>query len=114
MAHQRLPGREGLLVVTGITSSYTAVLSVAGTKARADALQAVRAGRAALQHRAGCRSTATTRTVGFCAFRYSATPVSVPPVPTPATKMSTLPSVSSQISGPVVRRWISGLAGLEN
>ena len=28
--------------------------------------------------------------------------VTVPPVPTPATKMSTLPSVSSQISGPVV------------
>ncbi|MNT91591.1 hypothetical protein D3C72_2327170 [compost metagenome] len=30
------------------------------------------------------------------------TPVSVPPVPTPAIKTSTSPSVSSQISGPVV------------
>jgi hypothetical protein len=28
--------------------------------------------------------------------------------------MSTLPSVSSQISGPVVSKWILGLAGLEN
>ena len=35
------------------------------------------------------------------------TPVMVPPVPTPATKMSTLPSVSFQISGPVVSKWIS-------
>ena len=33
---------------------------------------------------------------------YRLTPVIVPPVPTPETRMSTLPSVSSQISGPVV------------
>ena len=38
----------------------------------------------------------------------------VPPVPTPDTKMSTLPSVSSQISGPVVVSWIAGLAGFLN
>ena len=38
----------------------------------------------------------------------------VPPVPTPATRMSTLPSVSCQISSAVVSRWISGLAGLLN
>ena len=44
----------------------------------------------------------------------SATPVIVPPVPTPATRMSTLPSVSFQISSAVVLRWISGLAGLLN
>ena len=36
----------------------------------------------------------------------------VPPVPTPATKMSTLPSVSAQISGPVVALWTAGLAVL--
>jgi hypothetical protein len=30
------------------------------------------------------------------------TPVMVPPVPTPATRTSISPSVSSQISGPVV------------
>jgi hypothetical protein len=42
------------------------------------------------------------------------TPVMVPPVPTPATKTSTWPSVSAQISGPVVASWIAGLAGLAN
>ena len=40
--------------------------------------------------------------------------MSVPPVPTPATKMSTCPSVSSQISGPVVALCMAGLAGLTN
>ncbi len=49
-------------------------------------------------------STATTKISGFLDFRYSPVPVIVPPVPTPETKMSTLPSVSSQISGPVVAR----------
>ncbi|MCY1291143.1 hypothetical protein D9M70_403200 [compost metagenome] len=38
----------------------------------------------------------------------------VPPVPTPATSTSTAPSVSFQISGPVVFSWIAGLAGLSN
>ena len=35
-------------------------------------------------------------------FRYRPAPVMVPPVPTPATKWVTVPSVSFQISGPVV------------
>ncbi len=43
-----------------------------------------------------------------------ATPASVPPVPTALTKPSTLPSVCSQISGPVVRTWTSRLATLSN
>mmetsp|Transcript_12354 Transcript_12354/g.20110 ORF Transcript_12354/g.20110 Transcript_12354/m.20110 type:complete len:209 (-) Transcript_12354:91-717(-) len=38
----------------------------------------------------------------------------VPPVPTPPKRMSTLPSQSSHISGPVVSRWILGLSGLLN
>ena len=38
----------------------------------------------------------------------------VPPVPTPATRTSIAPSVSSQISGPVVSSWIAGLAGFLN
>src|ERR1019366_8897550 len=38
----------------------------------------------------------------------------VPPVPMPKTSTSIPPSVSSQISGPVVRKWISGLAGFLN
>ena len=35
-------------------------------------------------------------------LRYRPVPEMVPPVPTPATKCVTLPSVSAQISGPVV------------
>ena len=38
----------------------------------------------------------------------------VPPVPIPDTTMSTLPSVSRQISSAVVRRCTAGFAGLEN
>ena len=59
-------------------------------------------------------STATTFTSGFCFFRYSPTPVIVPPVPTPATKMSTFPSVSAQISGPVDAKCAAGFAGFVN
>ena len=59
-------------------------------------------------------STATILISGFCSFRYSPTPVSVPPVPTPATKKSTLPSVSFQISGPVVALCAAGFAGFTN
>src|ERR1700761_4016781 len=44
----------------------------------------------------------------------SATPVMVPPVPTPATKKSTFPSVSRQTSSAVVARWIAGFAGFSN
>src|SRR5579862_3187782 len=59
-------------------------------------------------------STATALNDGFRCLMTSATPVMVPPVPTPATRKSTLPSVSRQISSAVVRRWMAGLAGLEN
>ncbi len=38
----------------------------------------------------------------------------VPPVPIPATKMSTFPSVSSQTSSAVVASWMAGFAGLAN
>ena len=59
-------------------------------------------------------STATKRQRGFPCLSTSPAPVIVPPVPTPVTNTSTRPSSASQISGPVVRRWISGLAGFEN
>ena len=59
-------------------------------------------------------STATTRQREFRDLSISPAPVIVPPVPTPATNTSTLPSSASQISGPVVKRWISGFAGFEN
>ena len=41
-------------------------------------------------------------------------PVSVPPVPTPATTASTAPPVSRQISSAVVARCAAGLAALSN
>ena len=47
-------------------------------------------------------STAIILTLGFCSLRYFPVPEMVPPVPTPPTKISTLPSVSLQISGPVI------------
>lgn len=40
--------------------------------------------------------------LGFFSLRNRPTPEMVPPVPIPATNISTLPFVSSQISGPVV------------
>ncbi len=59
-------------------------------------------------------STAIIWTSGLRAFSTWPTPVMVPPVPMPATTMSTWPSVSFQISSAVVWRWISGLASLAN
>jgi len=41
-------------------------------------------------------STAMALNPGFFCFKTSATPVIVPPVPTPATRISTLPSVSAR------------------
>ena len=57
---------------------------------------------------------ATTRTPGRRSLSTWPTPVSVPPVPTPATNASTSPPVSSQISSAVVRRCASGLAAFSN
>ena len=59
-------------------------------------------------------STATILMPGLRPLSTSPTPVIVPPVPTPATTMSTFPSVSRQISSAVVFRWISGLDGFAN
>jgi len=59
-------------------------------------------------------STATIFISGLCAFKPSPTPLTVPPVPTPATKISTLPSVSRQISWAVVSTCLAGLAGFSN
>eukprot|EP00982_Pelagococcus_subviridis_P010918 31036-Pelagococcus_subviridis.AAC.14 len=59
-------------------------------------------------------STATTLTFGFLDLRYRPVPVTVPPVPTPQTRMSICPAVSSQISGPVVSKCTFGFAGFSN
>ena len=47
------------------------------------------------------QSDRTAWMFGSRSLRYQETPASVPPVPTALTKASTLPSVCSQISGPV-------------
>jgi hypothetical protein len=44
--------------------------------------------------------TIATWMLGFLLFRYWPAPVTVPPVPHPATKMSTFPAVAPHISGP--------------
>lgn len=49
-------------------------------------------------------STAMNCADGLRSLMTWATPVMVPPVPTPATKMSTLPSVSRHTSSAVVLR----------
>ena len=59
-------------------------------------------------------STPTICTSGLCSLSTCPTPVIVPPVPMPDTKMSTPPSVSSQTSSAVVARWISTLASFSN
>ena len=45
---------------------------------------------------------APTCTLGFCSLRNLPVPEMVPPVPTPPTRMSTVPPEAAQISGPVV------------
>jgi hypothetical protein len=60
-------------------------------------------------------STATeTSGFPFVSLMWRETPVIVPPVPTPETRTSIAPPVSSQISGPVVHSWMAGLAGFLN
>ena len=59
-------------------------------------------------------STATILTFGFFSFNPRPVPVIVPPVPTADTKISTSPSVSSQISFAVVTLWIAGFASFSN
>ena len=69
----------------------------------ADALDEVRATRAAGIDRAlGVGADDLSPLPADTSLRYLPTPLIVPPVPTPATKCVTLPSVSRQISGPVV------------
>ena len=59
-------------------------------------------------------STATAFKLGLTSLIASEIPVIVPPVPTPATTISTLPSVSLKISCAVVFLWNLGLAWFTN
>ena len=99
---------------TGMISSSTSRLSTGGTKPAP--IPWILCGPGARPESTAelAGSTATTRQSGLRSLSTSPAPVIVPPVPTPATNTSTWPSSASQISGPVVRRWISGFAGLEN
>ena len=84
-------------------------------EAGADALDLVRAGRAAGEHRRGAGSTAITCIAGRRSFSTWPTPVIVPPVPTPQTSASTSPpSVAPDLLGgrPPVDLGIGGVVEL--
>ena len=99
---------------TWMTSSLILVLRMSGTKPAP--MPWIVCGPFTPPDRTGeaSGSTAIALKDGLRALMTSPTPVIVPPVPTPETRMSTLPSVSRQISSAVVLRWISGLAGFLN
>ena len=112
-AHSRASSRASSSS-TGTISSITARFSTSGTKP--GPIPWILCGPGSPPDRTGelSGSTPTTYRSGLRSLRRSPQPVIVPPVPTPATSTSTLPSRSRQISSAVVRRWISGLAGFEN
>ena len=85
-----------------------------GTKPGADALNLVRRRLAAGEHRAFGGLNRNRLERGLARLDVLGHAGQVPPVPMPEIRMSTLPSVSFQISGPVVSKWILGLAGLSN
>lgn len=65
-----------------------------GDKACADALNLMRSCNAGREHCGSSRLNSNDLNRRVLDFRYSPTPVIVPPVPTPATKISTFPSVA--------------------
>ncbi len=98
-----------------MTSSITLRSRIAGNEARADALDLVRSRLAAGEDRQNLPARrAIILHARLRGLQDLATPVIVPPVPTPEITTSTPPSVSFQISSAVVWRWISGLAGFSN
>ena len=101
-------------LVTVSTPLKQAGVEILRDEAGADALDLVRARLAAGDHRRIGRLDGDRLERRVLGRMYRVTPVIVPPVPTPATIMSTRPPVSSQISGPVVCSWTAGLAGLSN
>ena len=118
--HARAPGAvpggvDRVVVGDGDHLVEQLAIEHGGHEPRADALDAMRAGRAAGQHGRAAGLDGDDAQRRDCARAGSSpAPVIVPPVPTPATSTSTRPSSARSISGPVVRRWTSGLAGLEN
>ena len=80
-----------------------AAVQILRHKVGADALKAVGARMALRQQGRGSGLKGHHAHSGFCAFRYRPTPLTVPPVPTPATKMSTFPPCPPRSQG----RWSS-------
>ena len=99
---------------TGITSSSSSRFSTAGTKPAPIPWMRCGPGLRPDSTAEDCGSTAMICAWGLAALITSPAPVIVPPVPTPATSTSTLPSSARRISGPVPVRCASGFAGLEN
>ena len=97
-----------------MTSSITLRSRIAGTKLGPIPWILCGPGCPSLRTGESFGSTAMICTSGLRSLSTCPTPVIVPPVPTPAMKMSTLPSVSRQISSAVVLRWISGFASFSN
>jgi len=91
-----------------MTSSIQSGIQNWRDEARAYALNLVGPGTPPDRTGLSSGSTATALNDGLRAFSTSATPVSVPPVPTPEIRTSTRPSVSCQISrrGAPVNRWV--------
>ncbi len=113
LARRRAMANASLLLIW-ITSSSTSVCRFCGMKPAPMPWILCGPGLPPLITGESTGSTATHWKDGFFCLIISPTPVIVPPVPTPATSASHWPSVSSQISTAVVRRWISGLAGFIN
>ncbi len=112
--HRRRASTAESSFETVMTSSMTALLRTFGTKPGPQPWILCGPGLPPEMTGESFGSAAMILTLGFRFFRTSPTPVMVPPVPVPPTKMSILPSVSRQISSAVVVRWISGFAGFSN
>ena len=92
---QLAAGEDGLVVLYLECFVYVFLAVSRRYEAGPDTLYLVRSALPAAQDGRGSRLD--------CNDLDSRIPLTVPPVPTPATKTSTLPSVSRHISGPVVR-----------
>ena len=114
-AQQRAPSRSRPRRRPAMTSSMTSRLSTGGHEARADALDLVRAGRRAREHRRRCRLDRDDARVGVALLEHlphAGDRAAGPDAGDEARRPGRRAPRGSP--APVVRRWTSGLAGLEN
>lgn len=103
-AHEQARGRRRASSSrTGTISSTGAAVKVLWHKVRADAHQTVGACLAAAEQRGGGGLDRSDMDRGLLLLEIAGGAADGAAVPTPATKASTCPSRSDQISGPVVR-----------